>query len=373
MDLSVNLGELRLKNPVMVAAGPWARNAASIRRCIEAGAGAVITETISLEANANLSPRIYVGGEGQLFNTKLFSDIHLEQWENELETLERGDCKLIVSIWGSSASELSYLAAKAERMGADAVEISISAPIGTRNQALSFHTPHIHEFAEAVVRAVSIPVLVKLSYEAGSSPEFTNSIYQAGVHIVSAIDALKGLSGVDIERSRAMMPAYGGYSGTNIRPAALATIAALRQYTPFRICGCGGVYDYRSALEFIMLGADAVQLASAIQLRGYGVITEVLAGLAEWLTAHGYENLESVRGAALPSLKPFEDMRPRPLTVVAREACTDRACDICLHGCLYDAISRDASGRIVIDSDRCDGCGLCSARCPNHRLALGWL
>ena len=81
MDLSVNLGELHLKNPVMVAAGPWARDAASIRKCIEAGAGAVITETISLEANANLSPRMYVGSDGQLFNTKLFSDIHLEQWK----------------------------------------------------------------------------------------------------------------------------------------------------------------------------------------------------------------------------------------------------------------------------------------------------
>lgn len=373
MDLSVNLGELHLKNPVMVAAGPWARDAASIRKCIEAGAGAVITETISLEANANLSPRMYVGSDGQLFNTKLFSDIHLEQWETELETIERGDCKLIVSIWGSSASELSYLAAKAERMGADAVEVSISAPIGTRNQALSFHTPHIHEFAQAVVKAVSIPVLVKLSYEAGSSPEFTNSIYQAGVQTVSAIDALKGLAGVDIEHGRAMMPTYGGYSGRYIRPAALATVAALRQYTPLRICGCGGIYDYRNALEFIMLGADAVQLATAVQLRGYGVITEVIDGLSRWLSEHGYDTLDAVRGAALSTLRPFEDIRPRPLTVVVRQPCADMDCDTCLHGCLYDAISRDASGHIVIDSTRCDGCGLCSARCPKRRLGLGWL
>lgn len=372
MDLSVNLGGLHLKNPVMVAAGPWARNAASIQRCVEAGAGAVITETISLEANGNLSPRIYVGAEGQLFNTKLYSDIHLEQWENELETLERGDCKLIVSIWGSSASELSYLAAKAERMGADAVEISISAPIGTRNQTLSFHTPHIHEFAKAAVKAVSIPVFVKLSYEAGLSPEFTNSIYQAGVRTVSAIDALRGLSGVDIERAQALMPAYGGYSGANIRPAALAMIAALRQYSSFQICGCGGIFDYRNALEFIMLGADAVQLASAIQLRGYGVISEVISGLEEWLSNHGYKSVDAVRGAALSSLQPFEDIRPRPMTVAVRQPCADASCDLCVHGCLYDAVSRDASGLITIDPTRCDGCGLCCAFCPSGKLSLGW-
>lgn len=373
MDLSVNLGELQLKNPVMVAAGPWARNAASIRRCIDAGAGAVITETLSLETNANLSPRMYMGGNGQLFNTKLFSDILLEQWETELETLDRGDCKLIVSIWGSSASELSYLASRAERMGADAVEISVSAPIGTRNQSLRYHTPHLHEYAQAVVNAVSIPVLVKLSYEVGNSPEITDSIYRAGVRIVSAIDALKGLSGVDIERRRALMPTYGGYSGENIRPAALATTAALRQYTRFRICGCGGVFNYRNALEYIMLGADAVQLAAVIQLRGYGAITEVLDGMSEWLTSHGYENMEAVRGVALSSLMPFEEIRPRPLTVVVREPCDDVGCDLCANGCLYDAVSRDEAGFIRIDNSRCDGCGLCSVRCPHRRLALGWL
>ena len=372
MDLSVDLGELKLKNPVMVAAGPWARDAASIRRCVEAGAGAVITETLSLEANANLSPRLYVGGNGQLFNTKLYSNIQLEQWEMELETLERGDCRLIVSIWGSSASELSYLAERAERMGADAVEISVSAPIGTRNKSLSYHTPHLLECARAVVNTVGVPVLAKLSYEVGNSPEIMDALYQAGVRIVSAIDALKGISGVDVERRRALMPTYGGYSGENIRPAALATTAALRQYTPFRICGCGGVFTAENALEYLMLGADAVQLASVIQLRGYEAIAQVLAGLAAWLSAHGHEDLSRVRGAALPSLMPFEDVRPKPLTVVLREPCEDAACDLCIHGCLYGAVSRDEAGCIRIDPARCGGCGLCSARCPQRRIMLCW-
>ena len=373
MDLSVNLSGLRLKNPVSVAAGPWARNAASIQKCMDAGAGAVITETISMEANRNLSPRLYMGKSGQIFNTKLYSNIHLEQWETELESLDRGDCKLIVSIWGSSASELSYLASRAERMGADAVEISIAAPIGMRNQALGFHTHQIESFAQAVLRAVSIPVLVKLSYETSISPEVTGSIQRAGIRIVSAIDSLKGLSGVDIERMQAHMPTYGGYSGDDIRPVALATTAALRQYTAFQICSCGGIFDYRNALEFIMLGADAVQLATAIQLHGCGAIHDVVEGLSQWLRAHGYENLDAVRGAALQSLKPFEEIRPRPLSAVVQQPCAEKDCDACAEGCLYDAISRDVDGTVAIDHDRCDGCGLCIARCPKKKLSLGWM
>ena len=373
MDLSVNLCGLRLKNPVIVAAGPWARNAASIKKCMDAGAGAVITETISMEANRNLTPRLYLGKEGQIFNTKLYSNIHLEQWETELESLDRGDCKLIVSIWGSSASELSYLASRAERMGADAVEISIAAPIGMRNQAFGFHTHQIEAFAQAVLQAVSIPVLMKLSYEASISPEVTGSIQRAGIRIVSAIDSLKGLSGVDIEQKQVRMPTYGGYSGDDIRPVALATTAALRQYTAFQICSCGGIFDYRNALEFIMLGADAVQLATAIQLHGCGVIREVVEGLSHWLETHGYESLDAVRGMALQSLKPFEEIRPRPLSSVVLQPCADEDCDVCAEGCLYEAVSRGADGSIHIDHDRCDGCGLCVARCPKKKLSLEWV
>ena len=135
MTLNTEYMGLKLKNPILVAAGPWSRDRASIQRSIDAGAGAVVTETITLEANQNPSPRLYMGSTGQMFNTTLFSGLHLEQWEQEFEALQRGDCKLIASIWGNTPSELAYLAGKVERMGADAVEVSVSAPLGTRMEA----------------------------------------------------------------------------------------------------------------------------------------------------------------------------------------------------------------------------------------------
>ena len=82
MSLSTEYMGLKLKNPIVVAAGPWSRDGASIQRSIDAGASAVVTETITLEANQNPSPRLYLSGSGQLFNTTLFSGIHLEQWEH---------------------------------------------------------------------------------------------------------------------------------------------------------------------------------------------------------------------------------------------------------------------------------------------------
>ena len=362
---------LQLKNPVLTAAGPWARNAAAIQSCIDAGAAAVITETITLEANERICPRLFLREE-QLFNTMLYSPLHLEQWEEEMERINRGDCKLICSIWGASKSEIAYLASKVERMGADAIEISISAPIGTRNQILGSHAPDIEAFVSAAVAAVNIPVMVKLSYEAAVSPSFLEGVAAAGARAVSAIDALKGLSGVDIEKQRPDMLTYGGYTGPGIRPISLAATAALKQYTRMQICSAGGISDYRSALEFLMLGATAIQLASAIQLNGPGVISELIQGLDRWLAEHGYTDVSQIRGSALPSLCAFEDIKQWGLTARVLRPCGRTAqCGLCSAGCLYNAVSYAHDGA-VIDKSLCAGCGLCADRCPEKCIELGW-
>lgn len=373
MPKPIDLMGMELKNPIMIAAGPWSRNGRSIQRCFDAGASAVITETVTLEARPNLCPRLYCQ-DGNLFNTKLYSDLHLEQWEEEMEGINKGDGKLIFSIWGSSVSELSYLASKVECMGADAIEISISAPIGTRNQNLGSHSPNIHEYIKAVVDTVDIPVMVKLSYEAAMSPEFTRSIEQAGIQAVSAIDALKGLRGIDIGKMRATMPTFGGFTGPNLHPVSLATTATLKQYTPFQICGVGGITDYVTALDFIMLGAQAVQLASVIQQKGFQIITQIISDLDAWLAGNGHENIQAIRGSALATLQAFEDIEPVLLTARLVGNCDIKCantCQLCAQSCLYDALDRRSDG-IVIKSSACRGCGMCVEVCPQRKLELSW-
>ena len=369
MSFGTDYMGLSLKNPIIVAAGPWSRDGASIQRSIDAGASAVITETITLEANQNPSPRLYLSPTGQLFNTTLFSGIHLEQWEQEFEGLHRGDCKLIASIWGNTPSELAYLAGKVERMGADAIEVSISAPLGTRLEAGTVPR-EIYDYLSAVTSTVDIPVSVKLSYEASNFSGFTSSLERAGVAGVSAIDALKGLMGVDLEHCRALMPTYGGYSGKNIHPVALATIATLKQTISFPICGCGGIGSAHDALEFIMLGAKCVQLASVLLREGYAVIPRILTDMEEWMTAHGYHSIQEVCGAALDSLQPFEELPPRPLTARLTGECD--GCGMCFNSCLYNAVVPGETGTVRIDAGRCTGCGMCAAVCPRKAVELGW-
>ena len=371
MDLSVKLGELELKNPVMVAAGPWTRDPDSVRALVKAGAGAVITESITMDANAVVRPYLHVTGN-QYFNTKLHSHLYLEQWEDGLAGMDTEDCKLICSIWGSTVSEVRYLSNYVERLGADAVELSLYAPIGSRNQAMCTTPQHIANVIRETVREVSIPVLIKLPYEISFFPEMLQAIYDAGARVVSAIDALRGLSGVDLEAAATMMPTYGGYTGEAIRPVSLATTAMLRQYTPFYICGCGGISGSKQALEYMMLGANAVQIASAMFEKGEGVISETLTGIETWLTEHGYNSVSDICGLALQRLRPFEDVPRRPVHAALSTPCSDRACDICRRGCIYHAVSLDDGG-YRIDPDACGGCGFCVDACPEKRITLDTL
>ncbi len=362
MSLSTKFLGLNLKNPIIVAAGPWSRDANSIQNSINAGAAAIVTETITLETGINIRPRLYKE-DNQLFNIMLYSALTLEQWENEVEKIDKKDSFLICSIWGSSPSELSYIASKVERMGADAIEISISAPIGAKSDRLTYYPADIGEYVKSVVDSVDIPVMVKLSYNTSLYSEIIKSIENAGATGISAIDSLKGLQGVDIENKRSIMPTYGGYTGQHIRPISLATTATLAQFTKCQLSGIGGIFNFENVLEYIMLGSTTVQLASSIQLGGYEVITKIINDLENWIEDHSYNNIQYLKGAALKTLEPYEDIPVENLVAKVKELCISDCGSKCASACIYNAIIIKSNKPMII-KDLCTGCGLCVEICP---------
>jgi dihydroorotate dehydrogenase len=159
---------LRLKSPVIVAAGPWNRNGAAMRRGFEAGAGAAVTETILSDARGDVRPCLASDGRG-VAHIRLYSEIQVEGWEREIAVAKEGGGVLIASISGRTPSELEYLAAKMERFGADAIEISLSSPMGENLEVLAADPDLMFDMTRAVADSVKIPVLVKLSQTATSN------------------------------------------------------------------------------------------------------------------------------------------------------------------------------------------------------------
>lgn len=371
MSLSVNFMGLSLKNPIIAAAGPWCRDAAAMQKAIDAGAAAVVTETITLEKSHMVSPRIFYR-QGEVYNTTLYSTQTLEEVEQEAERLHKGDAFLICNIRGTTPSELRYLASRMQRLGADALELCCFTPIGTKLEDISIRPEEVGEMVRGVTSAVEIPVMVRLPHHAALNPAFARQITRNGARAISAIESLEGINGVNIETAHCEMAAIGGCTGSHLRPLSLAATAVLHQLTDCEIAAMCGVEDWHSIIEFLMMGATAVQMGSAIMLRGYGHIAETLSKLEEWLQKKGYESVNELRGKALSSLSAFEELPERLLRVKLTASCGGTCpdgCTRCVGACLYDAISQGTEG-ITVDASVCTGCGLCVSLCPKKLFTM---
>ena len=351
---------LNMKNPLIVAAGPWNKDGHSIRKAIEAGAGAVITESIVSDAIMDVSPRIAYDGKGAQ-NIRLYSDIQVEGWEREMQIAKSGGGIVIASVSAHTPSEVAYLAAKMERFGADAIEISISNPMGESLEVAASHADVVFEITKEVVSTVKIPVMVKLSQTA------TN--ITAVAPAISAINTIRCILGVDIENARPMLPTYGGYSGAPIRPIGLAAVASIAQAVDVPVCGIGGIENYRNVLEYIMLGASAVQIGTAVMINGPEKIREISRELEMWAEEKNISDVEQIRGLALEKMKSFDEMKAEPVICNIDDIPCETECRRCEAACMYGAITRNAGG-VEVNDRYCTGCGLCTFICPEKKLEL---
>ena len=374
--LKTNIMGIELENPTVIASGPWSRGTDRLRRAMECGAGAVITESIVSEAYPERSPRYaYNSGNGGLQNIRLYSDMELENWIETLMELDRAKrygskTRVIVSIMATTPSELAYLARKVERTGVDGIEAGLACPIGEGPEIIAGDPEKVYNYAKAVVDAVNVPVSVKLSAETGNLPLVVKACNKAGVSGISGIDTLRGILNIDIDTGKPELATYGGYSGAPIRPIGLSTVAGIAQTTDLPIVGIGGIEDYRNLLEYIYAGASAGGIGTEILLRGYGVIGEILSNLDRWFDEKGITDIDEIRGKALTRLKSFEEIKVEALKASVRRLCNKEDCRLCAEGCMDMAISFD--GRIRIDEERCTGCGLCIDKCPDGKLAMEW-
>lgn len=361
---------LKMKTPLIVAAGPWNRDGKRLKAALDAGAGAVVTESVVSDIRLDVRPRIAYDGAGAQ-NIHLYSDIQIEGWERELDIAKSGGGIVIASVSAHTPSEVAYLATKMERFGADAIEISVSNPMGEALEVAASHPQVVFDITKEVVSNVKIPVTVKLSQNTTNISAVAKAVKKAGGAGVSAINSIRCILGVDIETGRPKLSTYGGYSGPPIRPIGLASVATIAQTVDIPISGIGGVENYKNVLEYIMMGASSVQVGTTVMIHGMNRITQIVTELEQWAETKDIESVCQIRGTALRKLKSFDEIKIEPATsTVAGVPCTVD-CHKCTSVCMYDAVSKK-DGNIFIEKDNCTGCGLCTFVCPAGKLVLNW-
>jgi len=300
-DLTTTLGPLTLKNPTILASGIMGEDAGSIRRMTKSGAGAIVTKSIGLTPRDGYpNPTITETPHG-LLNAMGLPNPGIDHFTTELDTLHPTTVPLIASIYGKDPDEFRTLAHKMERHHADALELNLSCPHAkSYGMEVGMDLQILAEITTAVTSTVHIPVFVKLSPNAPDIVTLARAAQDAHATGIVAINTLRGMS-IDLDiRKPILANRIGGYSGPAIKPIGIRCVYEIAQHVTIPIIGVGGITTGTDAIEYLMAGASAVQIGTAVYLRGPTVFSQITKEISTWLTTHHIQRLTDIRGAALP-------------------------------------------------------------------------
>ena len=296
-SLAVEVAGLKLANPTMLAAGILGMSGLTLKRVIEAGAGAVVTKSLGLKPRSGYSNPTVVQVESGLVNAMGLPNPGIDNFTQELREAGGIGIPVIMSIYAFTPQEFAVVAEKAVRIGADAVELNVSCPHAEKTGAeIGQNLKLVGEAVKTTKRRVKAPVFVKLTPNVADIAELAKAAERSGADAVTAINTVKAMV-IDIETGRPVLGnKMGGLSGPAIKPIAVRCIYEIYEAVKIPVIGCGGITTWRDAVEFIQAGAAAVQIGTAIAAKGLHVFKQVTDGLENFMGLKGFGGMEEIVG-----------------------------------------------------------------------------
>ena len=298
VSLRTEIGSIALDRPGMVASGIMDETGPSLARMIECGCGAVVTKSVGLEPNAGHANPCFTEVPGGYVNAMGLPNPGIELFKEEMDVATKAG-KVVGSIYGATPDDFSKLAGRMEDYGACAVELNLSCP-HAKGYGMEVGTDPamVKAIVSAVKSSVSIPVWAKLTPNTHILADIGRAVQDAGGDAVVAINTLKAMV-IEPEFARPILSnRFGGLSGAGIRPVGVRAIYDLRTVLDIPLIGVGGITDWRDAAQYIMAGACAFQIGSAVGTEGPEVFDKVNKGLEKFMEDYGYDSVASMVGVA---------------------------------------------------------------------------
>lgn len=395
VDISVQFGSLKLKNPFVVASGPTARSLEQLQEAEDNDwAAACLKLAIRPTPYINLAPRYrwYKKQKYHIFSAekRLTADEALRLVEQAKKTLKSMPVIPNITYDGADIEGWGQLAADFENAGADAIELNLCCPNmsfnvtstgGTIEHATGASMGQSAEATDAAVRAVvgrtSLPVIAKLTPIGGRIRAVSGAAIAAGAAATGSTANRLGVPDFDIYQGSESVyrlqeeNTFGCLSGPWILPLALKDTVEVRQGVGPEACvfASGGISGFKSAVQHIMCGADVLWVCTETMIRGFGWLPGVLDKLRGYLSEMGASSLRDIRDTYIRNLHPATDLTTRP-GVARVDASRCKACGLCVKIGHCNAIMEDDAGIAHVVPDRCLACSTCVDVCPFNAISM---
>lgn len=310
-SLAVDVGGLRLKNPLLAASGTFGYGVEYAGILDLSSLGGLVSKGLYLEPRDGCAtPRIVETPSG-LLNAIGLQGVGVRAFvEKVLPALRGIDTAVLVNVCGDTVDEYAEVTRIVDQAeGVAGVEINISCPnVKKGGMAFGGDPRMTSEVVSAVRKATRLPVIPKLSPNVADITVFARVCEEAGADAVSCINTLLGLV-VDVEARRPRLAfGTGGLSGPAIRPIAVRMAWQAARAVKIPVIGIGGIASAQDALEFLIAGCRAVQIGTA-NFVDPGVYERVLSGLADYLRRHRLDDVNRVVGTLrYPGLPAAEEL-----------------------------------------------------------------
>ncbi|MCD6095575.1 MAG: dihydroorotate dehydrogenase [Thermoprotei archaeon] len=300
VDLSVEVAGMKLRNPLILASGILGITPGTLKRVERAGAGAVTTKTITKEKKSGYGNPVIVELEYGLLNAMGLPNPGVKYFLEEMKEMKKMlEIPLIVSIAGSTPDEYAYLAKIISHAGADAIELNLSCPhVEKTGVEVGSDPDMVYDIVKNVKIASNKPILVKLSAMTPSIVEIGKAAVDGGADGIVAINTIRAMA-IDIYARRPILSnKFGGLSGPAIKPIAVRCVYELYEAVRVPIIGVGGILNWQDAVEFILAGATAVEVGTAIAIRDLNIFREIKEGLIRYMIEEGFNSIKELIGIA---------------------------------------------------------------------------
>ncbi|MDH3657127.1 MAG: dihydroorotate dehydrogenase [Nitrosopumilus sp.] len=296
--LVTSIGQIQLDRPVMLASGILGISLDVFNRLYRAGAGAVVTKSLSKEPwEGYPNPTIFSVKGGGWINAVGLSNPGATNFAKMIEPNQ--DVPIIVSLVGSIPEDFEIMIKQFEKCKVTAYELNLSCPhVAKVGLEVGDDPELVKKIVTTVKKTTDVPIIAKVGLGTTHYLNTVGTAIDSGIDAITAINTVRAMA-IDVETQRPILSnKFGGLSGTPIKQIALRCVYEISSKYDIPIIGCGGISTWEDAVEFFLAGSCAIQLGSAVGDNWFDVFNDINNGITQYMKKKNYSRIEDMVGLA---------------------------------------------------------------------------